>query len=304
MPNETPKAHEIKRLTSPLTFKNSKAYDIEGNKVNCVEALSEIKYIMEPKAGLLSDDEALRYAYDSKYASKIKFKRGHGSFADLLIIQDFLPWMLGIYYVTLFCIFIPFMYWGNKAAMFVILILAILPLLYIYYELNVKDYNKPEKAMPQKAVKNANKSVSLKAHEAAVRTDSSLQSLKKYEKEVNNLKVLFDVKEGVVKELIEKRFEPPQITYDKFISIIDSAHNLFYSQYDAALIIINLAAEDTPRIEGELERKIGNMKTIIDQIEELTNELVINISSEDSSSEEVKDLIGEMENLIDSVKEY
>lgn len=304
MPNETPKAHEIKRLTSPLTFKNSKAYDIEGNKVNCVEALSEIKYIMEPKAGLLSDDEVLRYAYDSKYASKIKFKRGHGSFTDLLIIHESLPWMLGIYYVVLFCIFIPFMYWGNKMAMFLILILAILPLLYIYYELNMKDYSKPEKAFPKKTVKDVNIKDSLKSHDAPIGTDASLQSLKKYEKEVNNLKVLFDVKEGVVKELIEKRFEPPQITYDKFISIIDSAHKLFYSQYDAALNIINLAAEDTPRIEGELEHKIGNMKTIIDQIEELTNELVINISSEDSSSEEVKDLIDEMENLIGSVKKY
>ena len=304
MPNGTPKAHEIKRLTSPLTFKGSKAYDIEGNDVNCCEALSEIRYIMEPKEGVLSDDEVLKYAYDSKYASKIKFKRGYGSFTDLLIIRDSLPWMLGIYYLTLLCIFIPFMYWANKAAMFVILILAIIPLLYIYYELNMKDYSKVEKAIPKKTVKDADRKDSLKSHDAAIGTDAGLQSLKKYEKEVNNLKVLFDVKEGVVKDLIEKRFEPPQITYDKFMSIIDSAHRLFYSQYDAALNIINLAAEDTPRIEGELEHKIVNMKTIIDQIEELTNELVINISSEDSSSEEVKDLLGEMENLIGSVKEY
>ena len=41
MPNETPKAHEIKRLTSPLTFKNSKAYDIEGRKIN-VRAREEL----------------------------------------------------------------------------------------------------------------------------------------------------------------------------------------------------------------------------------------------------------------------
>ena len=46
------------------------------------------------------------------------------------------------------------------------------------------------------------------------------------------------------------------------------------------------------------------MKAIINQIEDLTNELVINISSDEESTEEVKNLIDEMENLIDSVKEY
>jgi hypothetical protein len=46
------------------------------------------------------------------------------------------------------------------------------------------------------------------------------------------------------------------------------------------------------------------MKAIINQIEDLTNELVINISSDEESTDEVKNLIDEMENLIDSVKEY
>jgi C4-type Zn-finger protein len=86
--------------------------------------------------------------------------------------------------------------------------------------------------------------------------------------------------------------------------MIDSSHKLFYSQRDAALNIINLAAEDTPRIQGEVEGKISNMKAIINQIEDLTNELVINISSDEESTDEVKNLIDEMENLIDSVKEY
>ena len=131
-----------------------------------------------------------------------------------------------------------------------------------------------------------------------------LESLKRYGKELNNLKVLYDVKEEVVKDLIEKSFTPPQITYDRFMNVVDSAHKLFYNQYDSALNIINLAAEDTPRIEGEVESKIGNMKAIIDQIEELINELVINLSSDDETSDEVKNLLEEMENLVGSVKEY
>ena len=97
---------------------------------------------------------------------------------------------------------------------------------------------------------------------------------------------------------------PPQLTYDKFISIIDSSHKLFYKQVDSATNIINLAAEDTPRVRNEIQAKIDAMHTIIDQIEKLTNELVINISNESDSDEDVKNLLDDMENLIGSVKEY
>ena len=60
MSDENSKIHEIKRLTTPITFKNSKAYDSDGQRVKCVESLSEIKYIIEPKKGLLTDDEVLQ----------------------------------------------------------------------------------------------------------------------------------------------------------------------------------------------------------------------------------------------------
>ena len=86
--------------------------------------------------------------------------------------------------------------------------------------------------------------------------------------------------------------------------MVDKSHELFYSQVDSSMNIIKLAVEDTPRIREELENKIKNMKTIIDQIEDLTNELVINISSETQSEEDVKILLDDMENLIGSVKEY
>ena len=46
------------------------------------------------------------------------------------------------------------------------------------------------------------------------------------------------------------------------------------------------------------------MKRIINQIEDLTNELVINISSDSHSKDEVDVLLEDMENLVDSVKDY
>ena len=118
------------------------------------------------------------------------------------------------------------------------------------------------------------------------------------------MKSVFDSKEIKVRDLITKRFKPPQMTYDRFMTTIDKAHDLFYHEADGALNIAKYAVEDTPRVEGEIESKIDTLKSIIDQIEDLTNELVINISSDEKSSDDVKILIDDIDNLIDSVKEY
>lgn len=299
MSNENSKIHEIRRLTTPITFKNSKAYDSDGNRINCIETLSEIKYIIEPEAGLLTDNEVLQYAPESSCASKIKLQKGVGGVSDLLFANNSIIGLLGVYYITLICILVPFYYWGNKLVMFIILILSILPLAYLYRSANSKGSAGPVRTEARRQKKVETQSVS-----KPIREDVGLESLKKYESELKDLKTLFDVKEEIVKDLIEKSFEPPQITYDRFIGVVDSSHKLFYNQHDSALNIINMAAEDTPRIEGELESKIGNMKAIINQIEDLTNELVINLSSDEHTSEEVKNLLEEMENLIGSVKEY
>ena len=295
MSNENFKTQEIKRLTTPLKFKNSKAYDSNGDVVNCIETLSTVRYANEPKSGILTDDEILQYAPDSSAASHVKLKRGNGTISDILVVYEPLPWVTALYYLILVCISVPLVYDANKGLLFIILILAVLPLLFMYYLTNMKKYTKKEVVKTEKVKETPVKQT--------IKVDS-VESLKSYEKEVNNLKVLFDVKEEVVRDLIKKRFAPPQITYDKFISIIDSSHKLFYHQVDTCENIIRLAADDTPRIRKELESKIDNMKTIISQIEDLTNELVINISSDESSSQEVENLMDNMENLIDSVKEY
>ena len=190
--------------------------------------------------------------------------------------------------------------------MYIILVLVILPMLYLYYIFNLKRYSNNGSDNTEKKKRRVH--VFRNNEDAEAETpagkDEGIESLKKYEKEIANLNVLFDVKEKVVRELIKKRFEPPQITYDKFISSVDTCHKLFYVQSDGALNIINLAADDTPRVNDEIKGKINAMKKIINQIEELTNELVININSSDESTQEVDNLLDDMENLIDSVKDY
>lgn len=299
MANDNSKTVEINRLKSPLKYEDCKIYDSHGNEIKGVETFSKLQYVIEPDSNILSDDEILEYAPNSKEAAKVRLRKGVGSNSDVMLIYDFLPWILGFYYTILICIAIPVFYGGIKSLMFFVLILAILPLLYLYYIFNLKQY------VDKSAKKQVNKSrftgigSNQQKHES-----EGLESLKKYADEIEELKATYDSKESAVRKLIEKRFEPPQMTYERFMTIIDKSHDLFYHETESALNITRLAIEDTPRVKNELENKINTLKSIIDQIEELTNELVINISSDDKSDDDVKNLVDEMENLIDSVKDY
>lgn len=301
MSGEITKAQEIKRLTTPLKFRDSKAYDSEGNLIKCVETLSDVRFIIEPRTGILTDDEILQYAPDSKAASKIRLDRGIGNIQDALLVHESLPWYLGIYYVILIGILIPISFQRSSLGLIILLILFIVPLVYAYMVLNLK--RSAPKRITQKANRKIQKSEDLEFERQKVEPQSN-NLLKDYEREVNNLKVVFDVKEKVVCELIEKRFTPPQLTYDKFMATVKSCNRIFYSQADACSNIMELANEDTPRIRQELNNKINIMKRIINQIEDLTNELVININSDSNSKDEVNVLLEDMEDLIDSVKDY
>ena len=259
MPIENSKANEIKNLTKPLSFKNSKAYDSNGNNIKCVETLADVKFIVEPKEGILTDNEIMQYAPQSKAASRIRLKRGFGDSSDILLVHESLPWALGLYYVILICISLPILFYKVLIGMIVVLLLFIIPLFYLYITFNLNRYDDSNVKKQVETTKTASDS----KVQASIPKDNGVESFKKYEKEVNNLKVLFDVKEHVVRDLIKQRFEPPQITYDKFISMIDSCHKLFYEQADSTLNIIKLAVEDTPRIEDEIKNRIDVMKNII-----------------------------------------
>ena len=304
MTAEPPKSSEIKRLTTPLTFKEFKAYDSTGKPVKCSETLSDVRLVVEPQEGILTDDEILQYAPLSKAASKVRLKRGFGDNQDILYINESRPWIIGLYYVILFCIAIPIVQARNTTAMVILLILTVIPLIYLYRMFKLDSYRQTEVTAKKKVHhKSESKSESKSENESEVKYEG-IESLKSYKNEIDNLVVLFDVKQNVVREMVEKRFEPPQITYDKFIGVVDNSQKMFNSLVESATNIINLAAEDTPRVRNEIQNKINAMKTIINQMEDLTNELVINISSEDTSSQEVKNLLDDMENLIDSVKDY
>lgn len=62
------KEKEITRLTTPLTQVKGKwntasaVYDCEENVVDPIETFNGKKYILEPKPGILSNEEILMYA--------------------------------------------------------------------------------------------------------------------------------------------------------------------------------------------------------------------------------------------------
>ena len=120
--------------------------------------------------------------------------------------------------------------------------------------------------------------------------------------EAEALKREFETKERHVREVIAKRFEPPQLTYTRFISIVDKSAELFEREYDSLINLIDLGDADSPRIASEISERKGVLKSIIAKIDELTNELVLTMDDDDDH--EVDGLIDDMENLIRSVRDY
>jgi hypothetical protein len=123
-----------------------------------------------------------------------------------------------------------------------------------------------------------------------------------YVNRLDELNSKFIAKDNSVRSLIAKRFEPPQLTYTRFITGVDKSKELFNKNMESAFTMINLADNYSPRIAGEIETKIGVLESIIDKLDGLSNELIVN--DDLSESGDVDNLIDEMDNLIRSVKDY
>ncbi|WP_407424863.1 zinc ribbon domain-containing protein [Methanobrevibacter sp.] len=123
-----------------------------------------------------------------------------------------------------------------------------------------------------------------------------------YQSQLNELKEEYDTKENHLRDLIAKRFEPPQLTYNRFITAVDNCTKLFNEKADSIQSIIDLASDDSKRVDDEIKSRMEVLKSLIDKIDDLTDELVLNMSKSDDGN--VKDLLGDMEDLIDSVKNY
>ena len=254
----------------------------------------------EPVKGILTDDEILKYAGRSKYASEIRLKRGIGDFSDKKKVHDEIEIIWCVFPFPIGIVLGAFALGGFLIAQILFYGFIICFAIYTVYFYFLKDYTK-EELPTDKHVKNPTISKEI----PVIENDTSLKSFNIYKTQIKDLKNLYEVKEKIAKELVEKRFEPPQITYDKFISAIDSCTSLFNNQIDLISNMINLATEHTSKIDYEIETRINILKSIIEKIDSLTNELVVNIGQSQSKEDEtVNNLLNEMEVLINSIKDY
>ena len=124
----------------------------------------------------------------------------------------------------------------------------------------------------------------------------------KYKIKIENLKDEYDLKVNKAIELIQKEFDPSEISYNDFISTLNNSNNIFYNNVEVALDIIELSSNPSVKIKNELDNKINTLNEIIDKLEDFIDELIIHIA--DESEKEVKNLTKELDDLIDSVKDY
>ena len=124
----------------------------------------------------------------------------------------------------------------------------------------------------------------------------------KYNIKIENLKNDYDEKVAKALDLINKEFNPSEMTYSNFISTINDSNNVFYNNVEVAFDIIKLASNPSNRIKNELDNKIKTLNQIIDKLEDFIDELIIHVA--DKSQKEVDDLTTELDDLIDSVKDY
>ena len=126
-----------------------------------------------------------------------------------------------------------------------------------------------------------------------------------FKNRVRSLRETYETKEAKVMELLEKKFPAGQISYYRFKDEVDNCRVSFFKEADSAQNMIDLSDEYSDKIASEIKKKKKTLESIIGKLNDLQSELIISISNaDDDGDEEIKNLIDEMNDLIDSVKDY
>ena len=76
------------------------------------------------------------------------------------------------------------------------------------------------------------------------------------------------------------------------------------NQIDIAKKMAEMDFNENPFVENEIEKKLNTLQVFIDKMEDLINELIIHMSSNKEDDSDVNNLFKDMDDLIDSVKDY
>lgn len=142
-----------------------------------------------------------------------------------------------------------------------------------------------------------------KHDEVKVEKTTHIYKFDKYRSKLNKLKAMYEIKERNARNLIEKRFTPPQLTYDRFIASINNSTKLFNKHFEAVLNILELASHDSEKIDHEINNRINILESLVSKMDELIDELILSLN-EDEEEDNVSGVFEDMEGLINSVKDY
>ena len=130
------------------------------------------------------------------------------------------------------------------------------------------------------------------------------KSPSKYDMKIEELEKEYNIKQARAMELVEKLFEPDHLAYARFKASITKSNNLFGIQLGIAKKMAEIDASDNPFVVKELEGKLVTLQAFIDKMDDLTNELIIHLSSNKKDNDDINSLFKDMDDLIDSVKDY
>lgn len=223
-------------------------------------------------------------------ANTLSFKLNY--YKKKLILVESVGWI-----INLLILIFGFMIIGFLPSLLIFIILSILLIMFPTYLLYLKKPpNEISNEYSNKKIKNENKNHNIDTN--------SLTSFNKYENEINELIKSFNHKKKISYELIEKRFEPPQMTYDLFIFTVDKCVKLFDEQIESLKQIIKYDTEFDQKIEDEKKYHVDSLKSIIKSIDNLNNELILSINDNTQKEDEIKNILDDMKSLTDSIEKY
>lgn len=126
-----------------------------------------------------------------------------------------------------------------------------------------------------------------------------------YQKEffaLKELKDLYDSKEKVVIKILQKKFDENEMSYKRFILLIDKCHEMIYDEIKDAFNLISYTSYSPDYIEIIFKKHFEKIEKIIEKIDELMNNLIMN--ERKNSTSEYKSLLEDMDSLNKSVYKY
>lgn len=119
---------------------------------------------------------------------------------------------------------------------------------------------------------------------------------------LKELKDLYDSKEKVVIKILQRKFNENEMSYKRFILLIDKCHEMIYNELKYAFDLIAYTSYGPDYIEIVFKKHFEKIEKIIEKVDELMNNLIVN--EKKNSTSEYNSLLEDMDSLNKSVYEY